>query len=323
MSRSYRLVGAASACLFVSACGGGGGGSVATIPPPPPPPPQEATAFPLTASGNFDAIIANRSYRLPGGTPFDVDLFGVAGRNSGVSISYDASSGSYSIKDAATSSAIFSSASRTSSGHFDTYTAQAGTVSDTLRLYDNVRSGASQAGAPITLKYLSFGDWSHDDSAAGTHSDTYFLIGYPTDTSEMPRSGSASYSTLVTANIMSIFTQQGESRISGSATFSADFGAGTVSTALTLPLGYLGATSSTYNGTGLISGNQFSGDFKTSDDPYFVDGDFAGGFFGPSAAEMGYTFTIERGSPDPYAGATTAPPLSWTIGTVVGTKSSN
>jgi hypothetical protein len=64
----------------------------------------------------------------------------------------------------------------------------------------------------------------------------------------------------------------------------------------------------------LITDNQFLGKFTDTDDPEFVKGDFAGGFFGPSAQEMGYTFTLQRG-------VHTTP--SFTIGAVVGTKSTH
>jgi hypothetical protein len=193
-------------------------------------------------------------------------------------------------------------------------------MTDQLRLYSNVRSGSSQAGAPIDLTYLSFGSWSHDDSTSGVSRDTYFLFGSPTVASDMPVSGTASYSTFVNANIVSIIPGNGESLLKGSATFTADFGKGTVDTALTLPLENFGSPNSKYDGSGTISGSQFAGDFTTSDDPTFNNGKFAGGFFGPGAKEMGYTFTLSRGVADPYAGAAIEPALVWIVGAVVGTK---
>lgn len=313
MIKASLRVAAAAAGLMLSACGGGGGGSASFIPPPP----QSTESFPLTKSASFETIAGIRSYTVPGNRT--IGDFRVAGRNSGVTISYDAAAGSYRISDAV-ASATFDPTQRSTSDSFDIYTAATGTTADELRLYGNSRSGGSPAGAPISLSYLSFGSWSHDDSSSGEHRDSYFLFGYPTATSDMPKSGTASYSTFVTANIVNIVPGQGESSLTGSAAFTADFGVGTVSTSLTLPLTNFGSATSTYGGNGAISGNQFSGNFTTSDDPTFNSGAFAGGFFGPSAKEMGYTFAISRGAADPYGGAALQPPLSWIVGAVVGTK---
>jgi hypothetical protein len=129
----------------------------------------------------------------------------------------------------------------------------------------------------------------------------------------MPRSGSASYQTAVTASTVNITIASTETQIGGTATFNANFGTGAVNTDLTLQ--NIGA----FTGTGTISGNLFAGAFSSSD-PYFKSGDFSGGFFGPAAGEMGYTFALKTGSEDPYGGASVAPFLSWTTGTVVGKK---
>ena len=319
MHRLQSRVAAFAAFFLLSACGGGGGGAVSSTPPPPPPP-SELTydSFPLTESATFQTIAGVRSYVVAGNRR--VDTFEVIGRNSGITFKYDAASGSYAVTDAVTS-ATFDATHPSTSGNFDSYASASGTNSDELRVYSNIRSGASQVNAPVKLTYLSFGSWSRDDSASGEHRDSYFLSGYPTEASDMPKTGSASYSTAVTANGVTILAAQDEAQIDGSATFTANFADASVSTALTLSLPGFG--SPTYNGTGTISDNQFSGDFTTSSDPEFNSGSFAGGFFGPSAKEMGYTFTLSRGADDPYAGATPRPPLAWIVGGVAGTKKSN
>jgi hypothetical protein len=127
----------------------------------------------------------------------------------------------------------------------------------------------------------------------------------------MPRTGKASYSTAVFASYTTLTPGGPITSVAGSATFTADFGQGSVVTALTLPFAYTGSSSSTYKGSGLISGNEFSGSFTSSDDPNFQSGKFDGGFFGPSAAEMGYAFTLLREG--------SIPPV-YTIGVVLGTK---
>jgi hypothetical protein len=107
-------------------------------------------------------------------------------------------------------------------------------------------------------------------------------------------------------------------QVGGTASFNVDFGAGTINTdlALTTSNNVLG----TFNGSGTISGNQFSGSFTTSNVQNFVGGAFNGGFYGPAAQEMGYAFTIKEHNPDPFAGASPAPTDTLISGVVVGKK---
>lgn len=239
----------------------------------------------------------------------------VSGLGPTVTVSYDAVHDIYAVQQDSVS-ASFSSADRTStSGSVDTYAQQSGDLSDELRLYNNVRRGAPTAGAPIQLTYLSYGSWSHANSQTGDTQRTYFLYGYPTAVSDMPRTGSASYQTFVTGNVRDNVAVY---EVTGSATFSANFGAGNVSTDLTLIRSDQVALG-TYSGTAPIGGSQFSGTFSSSS-PDFQEGHFAGGFFGPAAKEMGYSFFI-RNYHDPYAGATMSYYVDqWIVGTVVGKK---
>jgi hypothetical protein len=136
----------------------------------------------------------------------------------------------------------------------------------------------------------------------------------------VPKTGSATYSTALTANVVDIAQAHGEQEVGGTATFTADFANAKVSTDLTLDVVQYGRPWGTFNGTGTINSNQFSGAFSSTD-PYFVSGNFAGGFFGPGASEIGYTFDVKYGSPDPFGGASCcAPFLSWITGAVVGKK---
>jgi hypothetical protein len=262
----------------------------------------------------FGVIGGGRSIRRDDGA-LDYD-FGVGGRSYGLTVNYDASSGTYTFINniGETTEGPFTPADQTSSGYFDIYTYQG-----TLTLFNNVRADASQTGAPVKLTYLTFANYRYDDpidyNGAGQHISTYFLFGYPTETSDMPTSGTATYSTAVFGDIITQIDGDPATNFTGSATFTADFGSGTVNTMLTLPIAYPGSASSTYSGTGPIDGNEFAGQFTSSTDPYFSKGDFAGGFFGPRAQEMGYVFDIFRynnTSPDP---------LSFVAGVVVGTKS--
>jgi hypothetical protein len=239
-----------------------------------------------------------------------------------VTISYDAATGNYTVKDGSTS-ATFSASDRTTSGYLDNYAQETGSVTDELVLFNNVRSGASQSSAPVKLTYLSYGIWTHTDAQTGDRRKTYLLFGYPT--SDMPKTGSATYQTSLTATVRdNNYGNPGakESDVSGSATFSADFGAGTVSTELSLNRVSDQSSLGTFLGTGTIGANQFNGTFSSTV-PWFVNGYFNGGFFGPSASEMGYVFTIRKFNGDPYAGTTPQLMDQTIVGTVVGAKPAN
>jgi len=314
MSNAYLRAAIAIAVLVpLSACGGGGGARPIPTPPPPPVAPE---AFPLTKSGTFNTINGSRSYHYAGNIVVD-GFDGSSG--SAATISYDAATNSYTVKSGSLS-ASFDSSNLTSSSYIDTYSKNSTSVSDELKLYNNVRSGSSQASAPVQLSYLSYGIWTHKESGSpDEYSKTYMLFGYPTAVSSMPVTGSATYKTDVTASLVDLLQSTGEQQVAGTATFTADFANAKISTDLALSFASTGVDLGTYNGVAAISGNQFSGDFQSADH-WFVSGKFSGGFFGPSAKEMGYTFAIKRGAADPYAGTTVAPFLSWINGAVVGTK---
>ncbi|MFP5330355.1 MAG: transferrin-binding protein-like solute binding protein [Alphaproteobacteria bacterium] len=245
---------------------------------------------------------------------------GVSGRGPAVIFSYDAATGKYTISSSS-ASASFDASGGSRAGQFDKYTLTSGTTTDELRLFRNV---ASSTYTGLRLSYLSYGIWSHSDSQTGERELVYFLFGTPTATSDMPRTGSASYNTAVSGNIRDIKpTTDGvtEYAVGGSATFTADFAAGTVGTELTLVRSDNLALG-TYSGTGTISANQFTGIFSSTN-PYFQSGSFMGGFFGPAASEMGYTFFIRNYNPDPHAGASVNYVDQSIIGVVVGTKATN
>jgi hypothetical protein len=316
MSKAYVRAAAPAAAALLSACGGGGGNLNST-----PPPPATPTAFPLTTSASFQAIHGDRTYRVDATGQSTTDQMGVAGRDPGVTIDYDAATGTYTVRNA-TSLASFGAADRTTAAGFDTYAKQLGAVTDELKLLANVGPGQSQAGAPIQLTYLSYGVWSHADAQTCERRTTYLLFGYPSTPSEMPGSGSATYTTSVAGTIADAWvtgTDVVVSDIRGSATFSADFGAGTVGTGLTLARASDQSSLGTYTGAGTINADQFSGTFSSTSG-YFAGGGFAGGFFGPGANEMGYAFWLRNFNPDPYAGATVNNVNQWISGAVVGKK---
>jgi hypothetical protein len=232
-----------------------------------------------------------------------------------VTIGYDAAANTYTVQDG-TTSANFTAADRTtSSGYAERYAKQAGLVSDELTIYGNLRSGAASGTAPLELSYVSYGLWSHKSGGLQLQpaliKQTFALIGYASSEASMPTSGTATYRTMVSA-LRSADGAIG-SPIDGTATFTANFATSSVLTSLQLAL------VPTYTGSATINAGQFTGALSSTH-AHFVSGSFAGGFFGPAAAEMGYVFAIHHQDPDPYAGAAVMPRDIWFNGVVLGAK---
>ena len=116
----------------------------------------------------------------------------------------------------------------------------------------------------------------------------------------MPRTGTATYAAAVGGAASQngvAYTLSGHS----SATFSADFAANSVTTALTLggtqgPNGTTVTQLGTFNGSGAIAngGPGFTGAFSAANG---VTGAFSGAFFGPKALEMGYDWYMNGAAP--------------------------
>lgn len=158
------------------------------------------------------------------------------------------------------------------------------------------------ANTTLALSYVSYGIrilWSTNSPLEDRE---HFLFGVYTPTSDLPVSGTASYSGIADG----AFTD-GAARytISGTSTLSADFAANTVAASLSLTGtaeigGATPFTPVTYSGTGTIARNgsgidQYHGTLTSSGNPDY-NGAFRGGFFGPAANEFGFLFTFGRGT---------------------------
>jgi phage baseplate assembly protein gpV len=288
-----RYAAAAAACFFVSACGGGGGGVGST-----PPPTFNYTAYAnLTGSRNFESASLDllSGFGPPQVTP--TTNFG-----QGMDISYDATAGSYTVTSSGTS-ATFTSA--------DVDQTQS---TPEFRVYSN-GSGSLVVGVPeagdVDLTYTRIITWGRGDG--GFFRQTAAIFGVNTQSGDLPRTGTASYSKISVAG--SVFTNDEFYSLEESVvTFTANFGAGTVQTNINLvgtalvsqipdqPLdtlsgsGSIATSTSSFGGT--LTGTQ-------------LNGNFAGGFFGPQAQEFGYLFNVAG-----TVGGNTASG----IGSVVGTR---
>jgi len=237
--------------------------------------------------------------------------------NSGVIlIDYDAQARRYTLSSSWGTVTLRRGDRTTPDGQWQNYEVDAGNVSDTVGIYSWPKAGTSNENAlgQIQLSYLSLGKWFHEESDTGKHMDAYFLFGFPTAAADMPTSGAATYKTMFAANYVD-FYERTQGDIDGTADFSIDFGTGKVATDLAM-------LNHTYSGSGAITAfSQFAGNFDTSSDPNFSGGGFDGGFYGPAAKEMGYTFWLNSVPEDPYAGASLRDIHYYhIIGVVAGTR---
>ncbi|HTN14438.1 MAG TPA: transferrin-binding protein-like solute binding protein [Sphingomonadaceae bacterium] len=148
----------------------------------------------------------------------------------------------------------------------------------------------------VTLSYTRFGTYAKVNVSLSPSIEPLaaFVFGQPTASGSMPVSGNASYTSDLfgvvvkeTGSVPPDFYTMGDGY--GSATFSANFGSGTVSTLINLDTDG-GGNFGTLNGSGTITsgGPAFNGTLTGS-----ANGGFTGAFFGPNAVEMGYVFQAQ------------------------------
>lgn len=296
--------------ILLTACGGGSGSEVAFIPPPPPPP---GTPTPPPSGGTF-----SWDYAVPvAGARMGVTVNLATGATTGASIlgaaSYDQirvqenrgeyavwsghSKWDYDIPIFATADRGAKPTSGDETNNFDYYRYDSGGQSFELQL---LRKSATNSR--IQLSYLTYGLYSEagGPQTARQFNTGVFVLGQETAAASMPRTGTGSYSGIVDG-----YASVGGSgyRLLGSTgTLSANFASGTIATTLSLqgnsdfltgtlgsvhPFGTLDGGGTIASGTSHYSGN-LSG--------FGMSGQFAGGFFGPTANETGYSFSASGGS---------------------------
>ena len=274
--------------LPLAACGGGsgamGGGVVST------PPPTYSKLANLSGNQTFQA--ATIHYFGPGqSSNFSSQKYG-----SGVTISYTASSDSYTLTAPDGTTDIVSSSGSSPPVHV---TPPPGT-----KIFYGP-AGAFSIATPsvngVALSYVAIADWEHMQNAI--QSEYFGVYGVPTVASDMPKSGTATYQTSINGGVfpgnVSPYSLQSQS----TATFSANFANGTVATTLNL-VGTASFSPSNLNlgsfsGTGTIDagGPGFSGTLASAaSNPYTGSGAFSGAFFGPQATEMGYAWYLSGGN---------------------------
>ncbi|HZF45934.1 MAG TPA: transferrin-binding protein-like solute binding protein [Sphingomonadaceae bacterium] len=341
MKRSFEYSLAACCISFfalaLAGCGGGGGVNSTPTPTPPPTnppaseppptptpsdptPPEPRPTFPLSKAGTLPGFISLVGYTGKLGSGInDVSNasfteFGVYGLPGKMSVQYNPLQKTYTVQDTSVSATFGLGDKIDSVGYEHRFQTSDTGSSDSLSLYGNAIFPAPNGEAPVKLSYTSYARWSHTDTALDHTTISYAVFGLITPEADIPRAGKSSFTGTVVGDMYEFDHIKPRTRsLSGDATFSADFAAGTVSTLLNL-----NARGASFTGEGTISASEFGGLFVSSNRRNFEGGQFKGAFFGPAADEFGYSFFISEYNPDPYAGASVAPMKTWYSGVVVG-----
>ncbi|WP_336977930.1 hypothetical protein [Altererythrobacter fulvus] len=147
--------------------------------------------------------------------------------------------------------------------------------------------------ASVPLSYTMLFDFTRSTSSTGKVERWLTVGGIPTQSGDMPRTGSATYNMMVDGSA----TRDGDSKtymLGGlsSGTFSANFADSKITTTLNLKGEATGGATSdfgTVNGTStFISGSPVFGGELTGANS--TKGAFSGSFFGPQAGEVGYSW---------------------------------
>jgi hypothetical protein len=286
-----------AATLFLSlplaACGGGGGGKDMTTPPPSGSSNSKLTD--LKVSETFSTTAGTMSGRFTGASTVENVTSAQGGLGNDVTVAYNADNGSYTVS--------VNQAGINSSMAFAP--ADLNTSSSTANVYefDRTVNGDPQTfllyvpGNPASgLSYVTYGAWQHSHQGTSTQDfeTSFFVFGIRTPTDDMPRTGSATYGTVVDGFWAD---STGLSALNGAGNVTADFGSGQVNGSFAIGGVNVNTRAArnldTFTGTGSISGNTFSGSFNGTGSNY--KGDWDGGFFGPAAEELGGTFRVTDG----------------------------
>lgn len=290
----------AGLCLATCSCGGGD--HVAS-----------ASTAPAPAAASYDSFVGlNKNVTLPttstavsyryntfnGTIPGSVtrDPKGGFG-DGGITISYDAPTQTYTVHDGATAVSYAPGdkvAGDASATPFDTYSPRQNSLGATISAY---RAGNGNTQFP-QLSYATFvvvrrGSATTVAGVSDANVDArliYAIGGFETQRSDLPKTGTASYSTFVAGTAVQTVEQSAGRDIGGTATITADFDKASVSTALALS--YNGQSIGSFNGAAPIESatSHFKGDLTAGS---ATQGSFSGSFFGPQATEVGYTYRVQ------------------------------
>lgn len=183
-----------------------------------------------------------------------------------------------------------------------------------LDLLNNTITSQVTSDTALALTRTSYAGWWRGDSTAGAKRITYGVFGYPTLLSDMPTTGTATYTVRIAGRSVVSPTAGATAvdKLGGTATLSINYATGLVTLTLNLQRVTSGGnvTYGTFTGTGAIpvGSNQFTGSFGPGST---AGGTFQGLAYGSQAGEIGISFAI--------SGAVAAGD-SRAVGVVVGKK---
>ena len=283
--------------LALAACGGGGGrsfagGPVGVLPTPPPTPPSSPLGAPERArigggpSSVFAAVGGPNFTTGPApGTAFP--MLQTAMMQNGILYQADpvtnAAGGTATVQGSQVAISIPDASANPWSGHAD-------------------------------LDWTRVGYWMvPTDWNVRPNGDGAFVIGYETPAASVPTTGRATFNGRAEGAVLNAGTDRASIGLTGgTATFTADFGARTVSGTVTgmvardavggIPTGMLPAWND-FSFNSRITANAFSGDTRVTSTPGGITslagnatGTIEGRFFGPSAQEAGAVWTLFDGT---------------------------
>ncbi|WP_333571574.1 transferrin-binding protein-like solute binding protein [Sphingomonas sp.] len=292
-----KVTGCALVALAVAlgGCSGGGGGGGSSgpgfIPVPAAPTDQRNTTLTdLRFTEGFAGAAGRIRYAVSGtGSASDFDGTVPVSSNT-VAVRYDAAAQSYTISLSPFTSPSFGPGDRTSSSNTLTnYEKRSGSRQENLSLF-NPGSGNPR----LVLTYASYGAYQAITQGSPIGVDTiFFAYGIRTAPSDMPKTGSASYTTIVDGQFAGA---SGVYAMGGDSSFTADFAAATVQATLQLR-----GQNVVTNGlrdfgihalTGTIRSETTGAVFSAAGGSNGATVYMQGAFFGPGAAEVGANFGI-------------------------------
>jgi hypothetical protein len=227
---------------------------------------------------------------LPGGG-FGFLTTGVEAFGSGVKASYNADTGAITYVTPAGLAVTFTAADEL-----------LGQSTPQARLYNKVNPAGDVFGGSLTtpvvnavsLSYTRFGTFYSFGPTTPLDGHA-FVLGVPTLARDLPKRGTATYTSAVGGNAFVAGAPVPLDLLGSTATFSANFASGAITTGLNLvgtPVtGGAAIALDTLSGVGAISSAKpgFTGLFTGTGS---VAGNFSGAFFGPKAVEFGYDFVV-------------------------------
>ncbi|MBX3594122.1 transferrin-binding protein-like solute binding protein [Sphingomonas sp.] len=329
MIRRSVLIASTGVALTVAACGGGGSSSptptpTATATATPTPTPATYSTLPLAAATEFYSVSAAMSYTGdPTAGPVTLGTAGTDAFSTRVRLALQSTA----TASQTTETVVLENTEESRFTGADLATAPSTAVTEyvyresstpttagmfsQLDLLNNTITGSVTSNTALALSYASYAGWWRGDSTAGAKRVTYSTFGYPTVPTDMPTTGTVSYTVNVAGrSIVSPSTgASAEQKLAGTATVSINYATGLVTLTMNLTRG--GVAYGSFSGTGAIAAgnNQFTGSFGTGS---AAGGTFQGLAYGPQAAEIGITFAIS---------GTVTGGDSRAVGVVVGKKS--